>query len=161
MYGPLVLSFLAFLVAVVVAFVMFIRYQRNLLRHQERMAAIEKGITLPPASGDQDESAPRVYLLRGMIWLFSGLALIAFVAGMSQASFFSDPVEAQLNRIRYAREAGATEQQLKQIEREAATRRRRLPEQAAGIGLVPVGVGAAYLIFYFLEGRRRNPQPAI
>src|SRR5437868_13351683 len=46
-------------------------------RHKERMAAIEKGLELPPESLPQPEQMPprSRYLLRGLIWLGLGLAL--------------------------------------------------------------------------------------
>src|SRR5213594_3942015 len=47
------------------------------LYHQQRMAAIEKGIELPPMPAGFLEGAPsrRRDLLRGLIWLFVGVAL--------------------------------------------------------------------------------------
>jgi uncharacterized protein DUF6249 len=46
-------------------------------RHRERMAAIEKGLELPPESLPQPEQMPprSRYLLRGLIWLGVGLAM--------------------------------------------------------------------------------------
>ena len=81
-------------------------------RHQERMAAIEKGLELPPESLPQSEPPPRSrYLLRGLIWLGVGLA-ITFGG--------HDWLRAPLG----------------------------------GAGWIAVAVGAAYLIFYFVEGFR-------
>jgi hypothetical protein len=81
-------------------------------RHQERMAAIEKGLELPPESLPQPEQTPprSRYLLRGLIWLGVGLA-ITFGG--------QDWLRAPLG----------------------------------GAGWIAVAVGAAYLIFYFVEGR--------
>jgi hypothetical protein len=59
------------------------------LYHQERMAALDKGIEVPPLPDDffrEDNPVPfahrsyrsnrsRRYLLKGLIWLFIGLAL--------------------------------------------------------------------------------------
>src|SRR6266404_5916510 len=46
-------------------------------RHKERMAAIEKGLELPPEPHPEAaQMAPRArYLLRGLIWLGVGLAI--------------------------------------------------------------------------------------
>jgi hypothetical protein len=45
-------------------------------RHQERMAAIEKGLELPPDPPRPKSYAPRErYLLRGLVWLSTGLAI--------------------------------------------------------------------------------------
>jgi len=81
-------------------------------RHKERMAAIEKGLELPPESVPQPQPMPprSRYLLRGLIWLGVGLAI-------------------------------------------ALGGRDWLGGSDWGLGWIPVAVGAAYLIFYFVEGR--------
>ncbi len=50
------------------------------LYHQERMAAIDKGIDLPPLpegffSEDARTPAPHRHLLKGLVWLFLGVAI--------------------------------------------------------------------------------------
>ena len=82
-------------------------------RHKERMAAIEKGLELPPEAVPQPaQMPPRArYLLRGLIWLGVGLALTLAV-------------------------------------------RDWFGSQMGGFGWIAVAVGAAYLIFYFVEGRK-------
>jgi hypothetical protein len=81
-------------------------------RHKERMAAIEKGLDLPPESFPQPaQMPPRArYLLRGLIWLGVGLALT-----FGGRDWLRAPM--------------------------------------GGSGWIAVAVGAAYLIFYFVEGR--------
>lgn len=82
-------------------------------RHKERMAAIEKGLELPPEPLPQPErTLPRSrYLLRGLIWLGIGLAITFGGRDWLQAPM-------------------------------------------GGSGWIAVAVGAAYLIFFFVEGRR-------
>jgi hypothetical protein len=83
-------------------------------RHKERMAAIEKGLEMPPESLPQapPQMPPRArYLLRGLIWLGVGVALTFAVRNL------------------FGSEMG-------------------------GFGWIAVAVGAAYLIFYFVEGRK-------
>src|SRR4029077_3571884 len=82
-------------------------------RHQERMAAIEKGLELPPEPHPEaTQMAPRArYLLRGLIWLGVGLALTFGGRDCLRAPM-------------------------------------------GGSGWIAVAVGAAYLIFYFVEGRK-------
>ena len=82
-------------------------------RHKEHMAAIEKGLELPPEPLPQPaQMPPRArYLLRGLIWLGVGLALALAVHD-------------------------------------------QFGSQMGGFGWIAVAVGAAYLIFYFVEGRR-------
>ena len=86
------------------------------LYHQERMAAIEKGIECPPwpdrLLGDEDAPpSPRRHLLKGLVWLFIGLAGTVAV----YATF----------DLRHAL-----------------------------FGLIPIGIGLAHLIYYFVEGKR-------
>jgi len=94
-----------------------VRHRRRMhevdCRHKERMAAIEKGLELPPESLPPPEQTPprSRYLLRGLIWLGVGLAITFGGRDWLQAPM-------------------------------------------GGAGWIAVAVGAAYLIFYFLEGRR-------
>ena len=82
-------------------------------RHKERMAAIERGIDLPPEPVPQpDQMPPRSrYLLRGLIWLGIGLAIT-----FGGRDWLRAPM--------------------------------------GGSGWIAVAVGAAYLIFYLVEGRK-------
>lgn len=93
------------------------------LHHAERMAAIERGMDIPPlpveligGSGPRRRSA----LLPGLIWFFIGLAVLI---GTFQ-------VDSDIPLIG---------------------------------GLIPLGVGLAYLIYYFVEGKKErleSDQPA-
>ena len=82
-------------------------------RHKERMAAIEKGLELPPEPpAPPAQTPPRSrYLLRGLIWLGVGLAIT--FGGQDW-----------------------------------------LRESMGGSGWIAVAIGAAYLIFYVVEGFR-------
>jgi hypothetical protein len=80
-------------------------------RHKERMAAIDKGLDLPMDPIKVDAPSRPRYLLRGLVWLGVGLAVVY----------------------------GA---------------RPALDAEASSFGWIPVAVGLAYLIFYFLEGRK-------
>ena len=62
------------------------------LYHRERMAAIDKGIELPPLPGEfftDDGSAPRPYrahsnLLKGLILLFAGVAVFVAIRAVGE-----------------------------------------------------------------------------
>jgi len=101
-------------------FALYLNYQKRksmfTLYHQERMAALEKGVDLPPLPdalfSEEDRPAnPRRHLLKGLAWLFTGL-------GLGIALFFT------------------------------------VAGDWALFCLVPVGLGTAHLIYYFVEGRR-------
>jgi hypothetical protein len=135
-----------------------IRYRRQELRHKERMAAIEKGAELPaePAERPPAPWSPRVYLLRGLIWLFTGLGLSTFLLGLS-LSIGSRPetVQDRLWSAQRLRGNGATEEEVKQYVNESkGSVHREMPEGIALIGLIPMGVGIAYLIYYRGEQSR-------
>jgi hypothetical protein len=87
------------------------------LHHAERMAAIERGMEVPPMPLDLiDGSSPRrrrSSLLPGLVWFFIGLAVVLGLLGIDAGD-----------------------------------------EDVPIIGgLIPLGVGIAYLIYYFYEGR--------
>ena len=86
------------------------------LHHTERMAAIERGMEIPPLpieliDGRSGPKRRRTALLPGLVWFFIGLAVV---------------VGALLDRDE---------------------------EIPVFIGLIPLGIGLAYLIYYFVEGR--------
>lgn len=92
------------------------RKKRRLIEthHAERMAAIERGMDLPPLPAEilgGGRRRPQSTLLPGLIWFFVGLALTAL-------PFRSSDFDIAL------------------------------------VGLIPTGVGVAYLIYYFAEGRK-------
>jgi hypothetical protein len=85
------------------------------LHHAERMAAIERGMELPPLPIeliDGRSKRRRSSLLPGLVWFFIGLAIFA---GWLMTGFDDD-----------------------------------LPVVG---GLIPLGIGLAYLIYYGVEGR--------
>ena len=85
------------------------------LHHRERLAAIDKGMEIPPLppelfDGCQRARGPGNFLLRGLIWCAVGIGVLIGVREMEQ--------------------------------------------DVARLGIIPLLVGAAYLIYYFVEGRK-------
>jgi len=122
----LILPFLVPIVAIVMGIgigmlAIYLNYKKRkemfTMYHQERMAAIEKGIELAPlpeaffteeASGPP---APRRRLLVGLVWLFLGLGFAGALVGAGESHI-------------------------------------------AWFGLIPIGIGVANLIYWFLAGRQ-------
>jgi hypothetical protein len=98
----------------IIAIILEYRKRRALIEalHKERLAAIEKGIEVPPMQVEPDERPKRRVsgLLKGMMWFLVGIAIIvALVVHDTDAALW---------------------------------------------GLIPVAVGVAHLIYYFVEGRK-------
>jgi hypothetical protein len=75
--GDALLPMVFLLVACAVAFgALHFRNRGRAFRHAERMAAIEKGMELPPEPSPS--LGPKAYLLRGLIWLFVGAGISIF-----------------------------------------------------------------------------------
>lgn len=104
----------------IVSMIVDYRKRRRLieLHHAERMAAIERGMELPPLPLEvlgQGRKRPQTSLLPGLIWLFVGIGLF-----LGLGSIVGDDV--------------------------------------SRLGAIPGGVGVAYLLYYAIEGRKRERQ---
>src|SRR5713226_6522497 len=141
--------------AAIIIWSLVLRYKRQQLRHQERMAAIEKGAELPAEQIPPAPWSPRIYLLRGLIWLFTGLGLSASILGIAlSVGNRQETYEDRLWRANNLRHQGATEEEVKQFLNSKDAERKDFPEGFALIGLIPMGVGLAYIIYYRGEDKR-------
>jgi hypothetical protein len=111
---------------------------------------------MPAMPSEAGPWTPRVYLVRGLIWLFGGVGLTVFLFGLAVTSTEPISLSSKLFEGQRLREAGGTEEQVKQLVNSYEVRR-HVPEGLSLIGLVPIGVGLAYLIFYFGE-RKQLPK---
>lgn len=106
----------------IIMMVLNYRRRRRLmeLHHAERMAAIERGMEVPPLPKELLEDSVgrrrRSSLLPGLVWFFVGVAILISLQSITEV------------------------------------------DDAAMIGLVPTGVGLAYLLYYLLEGRKIEAQ---
>ncbi len=148
----LVVIFLVGIAAAIVIWSLFLRYKRQEMRHNERMTALEKGAELPaePVERPPLPWSPRVYLLRGLIWLFTGLGLSAFLLGLSLSiGARTESLENRLWRAQEFRHNGATEDEIKQyLSQSQNSSGTKMPLGFGLIGLIPMGVGLAYVIYY-------------
>ena len=153
-----ILALMILAAAAIIIWSLLLRYKRHEMRHKERMTAIEKGAELPadPPLKAPAPWSPRVYLLRGLIWLFSGVGLAIFLFAL----MVTNPGREQTlsNRLWQAqnlRHQGATEDEVKQyLNSKEPPERNGPPIGFALIGLIPAGVGLAYLIYYRGEEHR-------
>jgi hypothetical protein len=139
------------IVGAIIVFSLNNRFRIRELDHKEKLAAIEKGVD-PPAR----QSAPwttRTYLLHGMIWLFAGLATFVALSAIASTSHHPMPVEARIAAVNDARFRGATPAELEML-LHAPREEEGIPIGIGFLGLIPVGVGLAYLIFYRIESRK-------
>jgi hypothetical protein len=72
-------------VATAYIFQIWVRYQRRLMIHRERLAAIEKGTELPPLEQEIQRSGwnvQRLLLLAGMVWISIGVAAFPLLSSL-------------------------------------------------------------------------------
>jgi len=140
-----------FIVGAIVVFSLNNRFRMRELDHRETLAAIEKGVDLP--ARETAPWTPRTYLLHGMIWLFAGLASFVALSAIAITSRRIVPVEARIAAINDARFRGATPAELEML-LNAPRGEEGMPVGLGFLGLIPVGVGLAYLIFYRIESKK-------
>jgi Na+-transporting methylmalonyl-CoA/oxaloacetate decarboxylase gamma subunit len=152
----LIVSAVGFMTAVIT-----LRHKRAVLRHEERMTVIEKGGVLPALDEERPKTpwTPRVYLLRGMLWTFVGVAMVIVLASISITAAHPPSLSWRLSEAQALRSQGATEEQLRQFMADEAKRNDGLPIGAASVGLIPIGVGLAYLLFYRKETQSPLGEP--
>jgi len=150
----LVVAFLAFL-----GLILFLRHREAMLRHQERLTALEKGMAVPLAE-TRASKLPRIYLLRGLQWLFVGLSISLLLLSMSAANRRPLSLESRLSRAQLLKAQGASEEQVGQYLKSAGDEMDGMPYAAASLGLVPMSVGLAYLVFYRKETERAEDKDA-
>jgi hypothetical protein len=85
----------AFALAFVLAFIgfaMWLRQQRRIMIHRERLASIEKGLDLPPVEQEATRisfNVQRLLLLFGLVWISIGVGFFLVFSTM-----LSHPIEA-------------------------------------------------------------------
>ncbi len=104
----------------------WLRHQKRTLIHRERLAAIEKGVNLPPLEQEQKRSSwnvQRTLLLAGLIWLSLGAG--AFVT-------------------------------LSAVIASTANAKLEIPPGIQWIGLAPAAIGVSHLLVYWAGKRREQ-----
>jgi hypothetical protein len=88
-----------------------------------------------------------------MIWLFAGLTSFVALSAIAISSRHVVPVEARIAAVNDARFRGATPEEIQML-LSAPRGEEGMPMGLGFLGLIPVGVGLAYLIFYRIESRK-------
>ncbi len=152
------LAFIILMAVLVVGISLAFRYKKRELQHRERLTALEKGAALPANDGPDRQPAPwspRAFLLRGLIWLFAGIGLGVFLLAVSLTSHRQESAWVRVNQATSARQNGATDAQIRQIMEDQPAR--GMPAGVSLLGLVPIGIGLAYLITYRAERSAAQP----
>jgi hypothetical protein len=104
----------------------WLRHQERTLIHRERLAAIEKGVDLPPLEQEQKRSSwnvQRTLLLAGLIWLSLGICAYVTLSVM-----IGSPANAKLE----------------------------IPPGIQWIGLGPAAIGVSHLLVYLAGKRKEQ-----
>lgn len=145
------LIFVVVFVFTAVVFAMGLRYRVRMMEHKENLAALEKGATIPVRQ--EAPWTPRAYLLQGMIWLFSGLAAMFAIIAIAVTSVHAPSIQEKMNSVSVARANNATPEEIQMLLKDTRAVD-PVPIGLAFLGLIPVAVGAAYLIFYRIESKK-------
>jgi hypothetical protein len=90
-----VISLALLMVMTIIVLALYFRYRKNQMFHQERLAALEKGVPIPNARTPEPWS-PRIYLLRGLQWALGGIALTTFLLGIALSTQNPRSIESTL-----------------------------------------------------------------
>jgi hypothetical protein len=110
-----------------VGFRQWLRHDRRRMVHRERLAAIEKGVELPPIEQEEQRSAfnvQRFLLLAGLTWLSLGFGVFVTLSAL----------------LAYPTKVAQD-----------------IPQGMQAIGIAPMAIGLSHLVVYFVgkgkEGR--------
>jgi hypothetical protein len=135
--------------AATVAWSLALRFRRRELLHREWMAALEKGMPLPDLTALEDGvSAAKIYLLKGLVWLVTGITLSIFLGVLWLTTWERPPVSALIRDAQALRELGYSQDEVRRLIPFQPEREPDFPIGLAVLGIVPAGVGVAYLLFY-------------
>jgi hypothetical protein len=120
---------IALVIVAVIAYLGFrewLRHQRRALIHQERLAAVEKGVEVPPLEHEVHRRAwnvQRILLLAGLIWMSLGVA-----AYVTLSALIASPANARLE----------------------------IPPGIQWMGLAPTAIGLSHLVVYLVGKKKEG-----
>ena len=121
-------------------FQLWIRHQRRLMVHRERLAALDKGIELPPLEQEMKRGSwnvQQLLLLAGLIWISIGIAAFPLLFSIANRSF---PVP-----WGYTHDGNPFFANM------------MIPDGTQWVALAPIGIGISHVIVY-LVGKQKDPR---
>lgn len=118
-------------------FQLWVRHQRRLMIHRERLAALEKGVELPPLAEEiqrGSSNVQRLLLLAGLCWISVGLALFMTLSELAGGDLYL-PVGFEASGLTWVSV--------------------HVRQGIRPLALAPIGIGLSHIIVYFV-GRRRD-----
>ena len=104
----------------------WLKHHRRMMIHKERLAAVEKGITLPPVEQEVRRSnwnVQRILLLAGLSWISLGIgAFVVLSALLAYPSRVSEEI----------------------------------PRGMQWIGVAPIAIGLSHVIVYLIGTKKEN-----
>ena len=125
---------LVLLAVLLAGFQQWMRHQRRLLVHRERLAAIDKGLELPPVEREVrrgEWTARRILLFAGLLWISVGVPtylMLRDLIGERPLDLFATGVIIDVR------------------------------DGMQWIGAAMVGIGVSHLIVFAVTGRRRDEE---
>jgi len=158
--APFVMLGFAVVFFAFLSLIIYLRHHKEMSRHQERLLALEKGIPFPPAE-TRPAAFPRAYLLRGLQWFCVGLAISLALLAIASSDRRPMSLENRLGEAQLLKARGASDDEVREYLKSSVDEMDGMPYAAASVGLVPMGVGLAYLIFYRKETERAEQREAV
>jgi hypothetical protein len=134
---PAVIVIAIIVLLVAYLFQLWARHQRRLMIHRERLAALEKGIEMPPLVEEIQRGSfnvQRLLLLAGLCWVSVGVALFMTLNELAGGDL-SVPIGVDGSGFTWA-----------SVHVNSGLR---------PLGLAPIGIGLSHIVVYFV-GRRRD-----
>ena len=110
------------------------RHHRRLMIHRERLAALDKGLDLPPLEQELQRSGwnvQRLLLLAGLCWLSMGISLFATLLGLEGGPPFQLP---------WGSEWSTGHPVWVEVQ---------VRDGMQWLALAPIGIGLSHLVVYF------------
>ena len=121
------------------AFNLWLRQQRRMMVHRERLAAVEKGVEpppFPPNGGQLTWNVQAILLLAGLCWIGIGIGTFVVLSELINNAPPLPPLDTPIDSSRIPPASF-------------------IPKGLHTIGVVPLAIGIAHLIVYLTVRKKR------